>query len=459
MSQVEASQLLGLAGKHRPYPEYKGAGVEWVGDVPEHWRVGRLGSFGYFIAGCGFPHEDQGRQDEIYPFYKVSDTNHVGNEKYLSKADNYVSKDIASKLGARICSAGGIMFPKVGAALLGNKRRILTQPSITDNNTMVYFSYEGDSSYWYYWLSLLDFGQLSNPGPVPSINESQLKDFVAICPTQGERQQIAAFLDYETARIDRLIAQQLRLIELLKEKRQAVISHAVTKGLNPDAPMKDSGIEWLGQVPEHWEVTRLKYIGDAKNGLTYSPDDVVSEGDGVLVLRSSNIQNAKLSFTDNVYVNMDIPGRIRTKKNDLLICSRNGSRKLIGKNALITEEAIGMAFGAFMVLYRSNLNSYLYWVLNSPLFEYQSGSFLTSTINQLTIGNLGSMEIPLPPCEEREMIERSLKEKDSYFERLVQLSNRKVELLQERRTALISAAVTGKIDLRGWTPPAEEVAA
>ena len=117
---------------------------------------------------------------------------------------------------------------------------------------MVYFSYEGDSSYWYYWLSLLDFGQLSNPGPVPSINESQLKDFVAICPTQGERQQIAAFLDYETARIDRLIAQQLRLIELLKEKRQAVISHAVTKGLNPNAPMKDSGIEWLGQVPEHW---------------------------------------------------------------------------------------------------------------------------------------------------------------------------------------------------------------
>ncbi|WP_290438122.1 hypothetical protein [Aeromonas caviae] len=102
MSQAEASQLLGLAGKYRPYPEYKGAGVEWVGDVPEHWRVGRLGSFGYFIAGCGFPHEDQGRQDEIYPFYKVSDTNHVGNEKYLSKADNYVSKDIASKLGARI---------------------------------------------------------------------------------------------------------------------------------------------------------------------------------------------------------------------------------------------------------------------------------------------------------------------------------------------------------------------
>ncbi|MGU5533311.1 hypothetical protein ACV1D8_22070 [Aeromonas caviae] len=88
MSQAEASQLLGLAGKYRPYPEYKGAGVEWVGDVPEHWRVGRLGSFGYFIAGCGFPHEDQGRQDEIYPFYKVSDTNHVGNEKYLSKADH-----------------------------------------------------------------------------------------------------------------------------------------------------------------------------------------------------------------------------------------------------------------------------------------------------------------------------------------------------------------------------------
>lgn len=274
---------------------------------------------------------------------------------------------------------------------------------------------------------------------------------ISLCiPSDNEQQKIANFLDYETAKIDTLINKQEELIKLLKEKRQAVISHAVTKGLNPDAPMKDSGVEWLGDVPEHWDMKRLKYIGEAKNGLTYSPDDVVPEGEGVLVLRSSNIQDAKLSFTNNVYVNMDIPLRIRTQKDDLLICSRNGSRQLIGKNALITEEAVDMAFGAFMVVFRSKLNPYLYWVLNSPLFEYQSGSFLTSTINQLTIGNLESMEIPLPPSDEQELIRQYLIEKMDYFDQLISKSACKVDLLKERKTALISAAVTGKIDVRDW---------
>nr|WP_282558663.1 restriction endonuclease subunit S [Providencia rettgeri] len=197
---------------------------------------------------------------------------------------------------------------------------------------------------------------------------------------------------------------------------------------------------------------RLKYIGEARNGLTYSPDDVVTQEEGVLVLRSSNIQGARLSFSDNVYVNMDIPIRIRTKENDLLICSRNGSRQLIGKNALITKEAVDMAFGAFMVVFRSKLNPYLYWVLNSPLFEYQSGSFLTSTINQLTISNLESMEIPLPPECEQEEIKSYLIKKSEYFDDLTSKTLQKINLLKERKTALISAAVTGKIDVRDWQP-------
>ncbi|HIF9204580.1 TPA: restriction endonuclease subunit S [Photobacterium damselae] len=272
-------------------------------------------------------------------------------------------------------------------------------------------------------------------------------------PQIDEANNIGLFLDHETAKIDTLIEKQQQLIELLKEKRQAVISHAVTKGLNPDAPMKDSGIEWLGEVPDHWEVKRLKYIGSAQNGLTYSPEQVVSEGEGILVLRSSNIQNAKLTFSDNVYVNASIPKRMKTKLNDLLICSRNGSRKLIGKNALITNDAVDMSFGAFMVIYRSNINQYLYWILNSPLFEYQSGSFLTSTINQLTIGNLESMEIPLPPIDEQEVIKSFLTKKNDYFNALITRAENKVSLLEDRRIALISAAVTGKIDVRNWVAP------
>ncbi len=447
--------------KYRAYSEYKDSGVEWLGKIPNHWRVMPVKYLAVLNPRKSAINPTLLNQEcSFLPMEKLKLNSIVLDERrvvsdvydgytYFENGDVLMAKVTPCFENKNIAVASGLLN---GVGFGSSEIYVLRSNDRIDNRFLFYRLQED---------SFMDVATaaMAGAGGLKRVPSEVVNGYRLGVPEVDEQARIAAFLDYETARIDSLIDKQQRLIELLKEKRQAVISHAVTKGLNPDVRMKDSGVEWLGQVPEHWEVTRLKYVGYAKNGLTYSPDDVASEDDGVLVLRSSNIQNAKLSFTDNVYVNMDIPERIRTQKNDLLICSRNGSRNLIGKNALITEEAIGMAFGAFMVLYRSNLNSYLYWVLNSPLFEYQSGSFLTSTINQLTIGNLGSMEVPLPPHEEQWLIEKYLKEKNSYFERLIQISNRKVELLQERRTALISAAVTGKIDLRGWTPPVKEDAA
>ncbi|WP_412486029.1 restriction endonuclease subunit S [Shewanella chilikensis] len=435
--------------------------MEWLGKIPNHWRVMPVKYLAVLNPRKSAINPTLLNQEcSFLPMEKLKLNSIVLDERrvvsdvydgytYFENGDVLMAKVTPCFENKNIAVASGLLN---GVGFGSSEIYVLRSNDRIDNRFLFYRLQED---------SFMDVATaaMAGAGGLKRVPSEVVNGYRLGVPEVDEQARIAAFLDYETARIDSLIDKQQRLIELLKEKRQAVISHAVTKGLNPDVRMKDSGVEWLGQVPEHWEVTRLKYVGYAKNGLTYSPDDVASEDDGVLVLRSSNIQNAKLSFTDNVYVNMDIPERIRTQKNDLLICSRNGSRNLIGKNALITEEAIGMAFGAFMVLYRSNLNSYLYWVLNSPLFEYQSGSFLTSTINQLTIGNLGSMEVPLPPHEEQWLIEKYLKEKNSYFERLIQISNRKVELLQERRTALISAAVTGKIDLRGWTPPVKEDAA
>ena len=197
----------------------------------------------------------------------------------------------------------------------------------------------------------------------------------------------------------------------------------------------------------------MKYLGEAIIGLTYSPDDIVDEGEGTLVLRSSNVQNKKLVFNDNVYVNRDIPEKLRTKRNDILICARNGSRALIGKNALIDERAEGVSFGAFMSIFRSKYNNYLSKVFNSSLFEYQSGTFLTATINQLTTGNLNSFEVPLPPFEERELIVSTLDNETTKIDSLIVKAESAIQLMQERRTALISAAVTGKIDVRNWQAP------
>tara|TARA_R110002050_G_scaffold1244_5_gene8813 strand:- start:115209 stop:116534 length:1326 start_codon:yes stop_codon:yes gene_type:complete len=204
---------------------------------------------------------------------------------------------------------------------------------------------------------------------------------------------------------------------------------------------------WLNQIPNHWDVKRLKYLGDALIGLTYSPDDVVDEGAGTLVLRSSNVQNKQLAFEDNVYVNKVIPEKLLTQKGDILICARNGSRALIGKNAQINQDAVGMSFGAFMSVFRSPYNNYLSKVFNSALFEYQSGSFLTATINQLTTGNLNSFEIPLPPAIEQQQIIKFLDHQTAKIDTLIDKQQQLITLLKEKRQAVISHAVTKGLNL------------
>jgi type I restriction enzyme S subunit len=207
---------------------------------------------------------------------------------------------------------------------------------------------------------------------------------------------------------------------------------------------RDSGVEWLGDLPIHWEVKRLRYLGEAIIGLTYGPADVTDESDedGVLVLRSSNVQGGRIVFDDNVYVRSNIPERLLTQAEDILICSRNGSRALIGKNAVIDKNVSGLTFGAFMTLFRGKYNDYLRYVFNSPLFTFQSGSFLTSTINQLTVGNLNSFEIPLPPTEDRSAIVAFLDRETAKIDALVEQQQRLIELLKEKRQAVISRAVT-----------------
>ncbi len=209
---------------------------------------------------------------------------------------------------------------------------------------------------------------------------------------------------------------------------------------------KDSGIEWLGEIPEHWEGSKLKYVGEAIIGLTYDPKNIVDEQDGILVLRSSNLQNGKISYADNVYINMNIPDKLITKENDILICSRNGSRKLIGKNAKIDKYSVGHSFGAFTTMYRSRYNDFIFYILNSSLFTFQSSRFLTTTINQLTTGTLNDFEIPFPSLSEQQQIANFLDKATAKIDTLIEKQTKQIELLKEKRQAVISHAVTKGIN-------------
>ena len=441
--------------KYQQYEEYKNSGVEWLGEIPKDWMATELKRNCKVTDGS---HHSPAIEIEGLPFVSVTD---VG----VNEINFIDSKKISDQAFERLVKEG--CKPSVGDVLLTKDGTIGRACIVTEEMPdFVILSSLGlltpskkliNKYLYYYLISGINIDQMNSVihgSALRRMTISKINDLVIAFPEKEEDQtQIANFLDHETAQIDTLIEKQQTLIQLLKEKRQAVISHAVTKGLNPNAPMKDSGVEWLGGVPKHWQMKKLKYVGEAKNGLTYSPNDVSDASVGTLVLRSSNIQNARLAFEDNVYVDMKVPERSLVHKDDILICSRNGSRRLIGKNALITEDLAGQAFGAFMVVFRSNINLYLYWILNSPLFEYQSGSFLTSTINQLTIGNLDSMEVPIPPIEEQVRIMKYLEVEMDVFDKLIAKATNAIQLMQERRTALISAAVTGKIDVRGWVAP------
>jgi type I restriction enzyme S subunit len=198
----------------------------------------------------------------------------------------------------------------------------------------------------------------------------------------------------------------------------------------------------MKEIPAHWEIKKLRYLGDALIGLTYDPADIVAEGEGTLVLRSSNIQNGRITLDDNVFVSTKIPAELITREKDILICSRNGSRALVGKTAKIEGSAVGTSFGAFTTVFRSGLNDFLYYVFNSQLFSFQAGRFMTTTINQLTTGTLKDLEVPVPPVQEQRRIADFLDRETAGIDRLVTKQNCLVSSLIDRRQAVICQLVT-----------------
>ena len=197
----------------------------------------------------------------------------------------------------------------------------------------------------------------------------------------------------------------------------------------------------IGPIPTEWEVKKLGELGEILNGLTYSPKDIVDENEGILVLRSSNIQNDNLVFDDNVFVKSTNLKYNPVELNDILICVRNGSKSLIGKNALITEEAKGMAFGAFMSIYRSELNSYLYHCFKSDIYQNHINKNLGATINSINGSDLKQFSFPLPPLPEQQKIAEVL----STWDKAIQETDAIIKKLENRNKALAFSLLTGKM--------------
>jgi type I restriction enzyme S subunit len=264
-----------------------------------------------------------------------------------------------------------------------------------------------------------------------------------------EQTQIAAFLDRETAKIDELVAEQRLLMELLKEKRQAVISHAVTQGLNPDGPMKPSGIEWLGDVPEHWEICLLKR---AFRSVDYGISDSLDSEGSVAILRMGNIANGKVVTDDLKYINSVAP-YLLLQPGDLLY-NRTNSLDLIGKVGMfIGNGNAPVSFASYLVRLRTvekSLPDYFAYLLNTEgiLGLARSNAFVAIGQCNLNPTRYGQITVAIPPRAEQAAIVEYLDTETAKLDTLTAEAQRAIDLLQERRSALISAAVTGQIDVR-----------
>lgn len=211
-----------------PKAKMKDSGVPWLGQIPEHWKVLPLRRLGYLQGGTGFPHEFQGRLNEAVPFYKVDDLNLDEGSRYLKTTTNTISMEDVKTLGAKILARGSVVFPKVGAALMGNNRKLLTRESIVDNNMMGFISEGVSEEFIYFSFLIQDLGRLRNPGPVPSVNEGQIKTLLVALPPSDEQNDIVAYLDRSINKLDVVLQSTELSVRGLNEYRQSLISAAVT---------------------------------------------------------------------------------------------------------------------------------------------------------------------------------------------------------------------------------------
>ncbi len=444
-------QKIELKKQIQKYPDYQDSGVDWIGMVPKNWKVIQPKKFikHHFSGIWG---EDPKADVNDVMCLRVADFNYenfgfgeIETVRNVSKDDQ--RRKLLKKGNILLEKSGGGEKQPVGRAILFNSVEKMVCANFIE---VIDVKEEVEPRYFIYFLSAaystrLNVRSIKQTTGIQNLDLYNYFSEYFVNPSREIQKKIADYLDAKTASIHKSIEQKQKLVELLKEKRAAVINRAVTRGLGEDATLVDSGVGWIGKVPKGWRVEKLKFVGQAIIGLTYSPEDVTDEAEGTLVLRSSNIQNNTIELNDNIYVKKSIPKNLKTKKGDILICSRNGSAALIGKSAVINGPGEGNTFGVFMSIFRSSYWRYMAYFFKSELFFFQLRSSATSTINQLTIDDLKNIISTIPKIEEQEKIAKFLDEKIAKIDECSEKIQKSIELLQEYKSSLIYNVVTGKV--------------
>lgn len=436
--------------RYQPYPSYKDSGVEWLGDVPEHWGIGLLSS--------------------LFSDNKEKNAG-LKNSNLLSLSyGNIIQKDIDTLTGLLPESFDSYQIVHPGYIVLRltdlqNDKKSLRTGFVRETGiiTSAYVGLAkksqsiGNEKYFYLYLHTFDaykgfYGM--GAGVRQGLNFDELKKLKFTLPPLEEQNLIVKYIEKKTAKIDILIAKQQRLIELLGEKRSAMISHAVTKGLDPDVPMKDSGVEWLGEVPKHWDISKLGFLTiKIGSGKTPKGGNEVYSDEGIIFIRSQNVYDEGLRLEDVVRISKEIDEEMkntRVKSGDILLNVTGGS---IGRSALVPDDFEAANVNQHVCIIRmmsEGIKPYMSCVMTSSYIKTQIDAIQNGAAREgLNFEQISNLQIVLPPISEHDSIVEFIKNQTAKIDTLIAKARQAIELMKERRTALISAAVTGKIDVRG----------
>ncbi|HEC1237150.1 TPA: restriction endonuclease subunit S [Campylobacter upsaliensis] len=421
---------------------YKPSGIKWLGEIPQSWE-------NVSIRSC-FTESNQRCNTDSYPLLSVTIANGI---IYQDNIEN--KKDISNddKSNYKIVPLNAVAYNKMrmwqGAVGVNTLTTGIVSPAyiVAIPNEKILPNFV---SYLFKSKIMISEFDKNSYGLCLDMNNLRYDDFRNIkipLPPLQEQKEIAEFLDSKCEKIQNYIDKKQKLITLLQEKKQALINEAVTKGLNPNIESKNSGIEYLGLIPHHWEVVKVKYIATTNIGLVYDPSEIATnENVGYPVLRANNIQNGKIDYKDVIYVAKKIDDKQLAISGDLLMCVRNGSENLLGKTAKIENNKF--SFGAFTAIIRSDLNNYLYWIFQTEMLKKSISSFIVSIgIGQISQDDIKNFKIPLPPLQEQKEIAEFLDKKCEKINSAIEKTKKQIELVKEYKNTLINEAVCGRINL------------
>lgn len=443
------------------YPAYKDSGVSWLGEVPAHWEIAPIKR-----AVCSF---EQGWSPQCENFAAESASEwgvlKVGcvNGGVFRSTENKKLPDELSPLIQYSLKKGDLLISRANTRELVGSAAVV--PRDFDNLLLCDKLYRARTNLGYAFVAYLalflgtpearsqiELAATGASSSMLNIGQAAILDLPIPRFEQTEMNAILAFLDRETAKIDALIAEQEKLIALLAEKRQATISRAVTRGLDPNVPLKDSGVPWLGKVPAHWEVAALKRFW-AVTDCKHVTAEFVETGFPLASIRevqSRYVDLREAKQTSQHFYDLLIEGGRKPQAGDLIF-SRNAT---VGEVSQVTDEHPQFALGQDVCLLRkkesSHSSDFLQAVIQSRVVVEQLGNIMVgSTFKRVNVEDIRGLVIAMPPSNEQEDIAIFIEREVKRLENLNQSSCLAIELLKERRAALISAAVTGKIDVRG----------